>query len=125
MFPNLPLFQIMVFSQVINGALLPVILVCMLALISNRLWRTRFAGNPQPLGEAVSLNGVDYTVVQGIGQHIWKWSVSLDASPPTTGSAWRRAEVRDHFARHFSWPAIGRRAMAIYDDVVRHRRGEA
>jgi predicted permease len=33
------------------------------ALISNRLWRTRFAGNPQPLGEAVSLNGVDYTVV--------------------------------------------------------------
>lgn len=36
MIPNLPLVPIMVFSQVINGALLPVILVCMLLLISNR-----------------------------------------------------------------------------------------
>ena len=36
MIPNLPLIPIMVFSQVINGALLPVILICMLMLISNR-----------------------------------------------------------------------------------------
>jgi hypothetical protein len=37
--------------------------------------------------------GVDYTVVQGIGQHIWKWSVSLDASPPTTGQAATKAQA--------------------------------
>jgi NRAMP (natural resistance-associated macrophage protein)-like metal ion transporter len=36
MIPGLPLVTIMVFSQVINGALLPVILICMLLLISNR-----------------------------------------------------------------------------------------
>ncbi len=29
-----------------------------------------------------------------------------------------RPLVRDHFARHFSWAAIGRRAMEIYHDVV-------
>ena len=23
--------------------------------------------------------GVEYTVVQGIGRHVWKWSVSLDS----------------------------------------------
>lgn len=36
MIPHLPLVPIMVFSQVINGALLPIILICMLTLISNR-----------------------------------------------------------------------------------------
>ncbi|HKB12113.1 MAG TPA: glycosyltransferase family 4 protein [Vicinamibacterales bacterium] len=33
-----------------------------------------------------------------------------------------RAAVRDYFERHFSWPAIGRRAMEIYARVVRARR---
>src|SRR3984893_3343405 len=32
-------------------------------IISNDLWRNRFAGNPQALGKAVTLNGVDYTVI--------------------------------------------------------------
>jgi predicted permease len=32
-------------------------------IISNQLWRNRFAGNPQALGKAVTLNGVDYTVI--------------------------------------------------------------
>jgi predicted permease len=32
-------------------------------IISNELWRNRFAGNPQALGKAVTLNGVDYTVI--------------------------------------------------------------
>lgn len=36
MLPHLPLIKIMVFSQVINGALLPVILICMLLLMSDR-----------------------------------------------------------------------------------------
>jgi hypothetical protein len=36
---------------------------------------------------------VDYTVVQGIGRHIWKWSVAFDASRPTTGQAATKAEA--------------------------------
>ena len=28
-----------------------------------------------------------------------------------------RGGVLDHFARHFSWPAIGRRALEIYDEL--------
>jgi MacB-like periplasmic core domain len=32
-------------------------------IISNDLWRTRFAGDPQALGKAVTLTGVDYTIV--------------------------------------------------------------
>jgi predicted permease len=32
-------------------------------ILSNELWRNRFAGNPQALGKAVTLNGVDYTVI--------------------------------------------------------------
>jgi predicted permease len=32
-------------------------------IVSNELWRNRFAGNPQALGKAVTLNGVDYTVI--------------------------------------------------------------
>jgi hypothetical protein len=30
-------------------------------IISNDLWRKRFAGNPQAVGKAVTLSGVDYT----------------------------------------------------------------
>ena len=33
------------------------------AIISNDIWRNRFAGDPQALGKAVTLNGVDYTIV--------------------------------------------------------------
>jgi len=25
--------------------------------------------------------GIEYAVVQGIGRHLWKWSVSFDANP--------------------------------------------
>jgi predicted permease len=32
-------------------------------VISNRLWRDRFAGNPSALGKPITLNGVDYTIV--------------------------------------------------------------
>jgi predicted permease len=33
------------------------------AVISDRLWRNRFAGSPSAVGRAVTLNGVDYTIV--------------------------------------------------------------
>lgn len=35
-----------------------------------------------------------------------------------------RARVRDHFARHSSWQALGERAMAIYQDVLTRRSAE-
>jgi predicted permease len=36
-------------------------------VISNRLWRERFAGNPAALGQPITLNGVDY-VIAGVLQ---------------------------------------------------------
>jgi predicted permease len=39
------------------------------AIISNELWRNRFGGNPQALGKAVALNGVDYTIVGILPPH--------------------------------------------------------
>ena len=32
-------------------------------VISNRLWKDRFAGNPAALSKSITLNGVDYTIV--------------------------------------------------------------
>jgi predicted permease len=32
-------------------------------IISNELWRNRFAGNPQAVGKTVTLNGADYTII--------------------------------------------------------------
>jgi MacB-like periplasmic core domain len=32
-------------------------------VISNEVWRNRFAGNPQAVGQAVTLNGVDFTII--------------------------------------------------------------
>ena len=32
-------------------------------IISNDLWKNRFAGNPQAVGKAVTLSGVDYTII--------------------------------------------------------------
>ena len=33
------------------------------AIISNRMWKSRFSGNPAVLGKLVTLDGVDYTIV--------------------------------------------------------------
>jgi predicted permease len=33
------------------------------AIISDELWRNRFAGNPQAVGKTVTLNGVDYSII--------------------------------------------------------------
>ena len=33
------------------------------AILSDRIWRERFASSPQALGRAITLNGADYTVV--------------------------------------------------------------
>ena len=36
-------------------------------VISNRLWRDRFAGNPAALGKPITLSGVSYTIVGVLG----------------------------------------------------------
>ena len=33
------------------------------AVISNRFWRDRFAGNPSALGKPITLDGIDYTII--------------------------------------------------------------
>jgi hypothetical protein len=37
--------------------------------------------------------GIEYTLVQGVGQHVWKWSVSLDTDRSTRGQAATKAEA--------------------------------
>jgi len=37
------------------------------AVISNRLWRNRFGAKPEVLGQTVTLDGVDYTIVGVLG----------------------------------------------------------
>ena len=36
---------------------------------------------------------IEYTLVQGVGRHIWKWSVVLDDSRSATGQAMTKAEA--------------------------------
>src|SRR6266436_9771049 len=37
--------------------------------------------------------GVEYTIVQGIGRHIWKWSVAFDADHSEASRAATKAEA--------------------------------
>jgi hypothetical protein len=37
--------------------------------------------------------GIEYSVVQGIGRHIWKWSVAFDADHSEAGRAATKAEA--------------------------------
>ncbi len=36
---------------------------------------------------------IEYTLVQGTGRHIWKWSVVLDGSRSAAGQAMTKAEA--------------------------------
>src|SRR5207302_6471534 len=36
---------------------------------------------------------IEYTLVQGVGRHIWKWSVVLDGSRSAAGQAMSKAEA--------------------------------
>jgi hypothetical protein len=38
--------------------------------------------------------GIEYAVVQGIGRHLWKWSVSFDANP-VRGQAATKSEAAE------------------------------
>jgi hypothetical protein len=36
---------------------------------------------------------IEYTIVQGLGRNVWKWSVNLDTYRPTFGKEMTRAEA--------------------------------
>jgi hypothetical protein len=36
---------------------------------------------------------IDYSVVQGIGRHVWKWSVSFNADHQVAGQEMTKAEA--------------------------------
>jgi hypothetical protein len=50
---------------------------------------------------------IEYSVVQGIGRHVWKWSVSFDADHRVGGQAMTKAEAISGAER-----AIGRALAA-------------
>jgi predicted permease len=52
------------------------------AIISDRLWRSRFGGDTNALGEAVSLSGVDYTVVGVLPPHFSFGDEPIDVYTP-------------------------------------------
>jgi hypothetical protein len=37
--------------------------------------------------------GIEYTVVQGLGRQVWKWSVSFETGVPVKGQAAIKAEA--------------------------------
>jgi len=43
--PNAPLIKISLWSQIINGILLPVVLVCMILLVNNKKIMGRYVNN--------------------------------------------------------------------------------
>ena len=50
-------------------------------IISNRLWRNRFAGSPEVLGKFLTLNGVDYTIT-GVLQPGFEFEDDADVYTP-------------------------------------------
>ena len=55
------------------------------AIISNRLWRNRFASNPQILAQSMTVDGVNYAII-GVTQSTFALKVT-----PTFSSLWARA----------------------------------
>ena len=51
------------------------------AIISNRLWRSRFAASPEVLGHSVTLNGADYSIV-GVTQPGFRLERDADVYVP-------------------------------------------
>jgi predicted permease len=51
------------------------------ALISNRLWRNRFAGTAEVLGKSVTLDGVDYTIL-GVVPENFHFDTDADVYTP-------------------------------------------
>jgi hypothetical protein len=37
--------------------------------------------------KGMEYRGIEYTVVQGIGRQVWKWSISFDTGIPARGQA--------------------------------------
>src|SRR5258705_12513636 len=46
-----------------------------------------------PILNDMKYRDIEYTVVQGIGRHLWKWSVSLDTGVSAGGQAVTRSEA--------------------------------
>jgi glycosyltransferase involved in cell wall biosynthesis len=64
----------------------------------------------------------------GIAGALWRCGDAADCARALVEAARRdpdaeRAALADHFARHLSWDAVGRRALAIYEEVLRSRAG--
>src|SRR6202051_2718909 len=47
--------------------------------------------------------GIEYSVVQGIGRHVWKWSVSLDTGVSVGGANCHQTRGCDR-SRAGDWP---------------------
>src|SRR3979411_2854469 len=43
--------------------------------------------NSIPIFNEMEYRGIEYSVVQGIGRQVWKWSVSLDTGVPVRDQA--------------------------------------
>jgi hypothetical protein len=46
-----------------------------------------------PILNDMKYRGLEYTIVQGIGRHVWKWSVAFDADHSASGQAMTKAEA--------------------------------
>jgi len=47
-------------------------------IISNRLWKNRFAGSPMLLGQSITLDGVDYTIIGVLPPEFRLWADTIN-----------------------------------------------
>jgi hypothetical protein len=55
---------------------------------------------------------IEYTVVQGIGRHLWKWSVSLDTVVSVGGQAVTKSEAVANAERAIDRAMASKKAQA-------------
>jgi hypothetical protein len=46
---------------------------------------------------------IEYSVMQGIGRQVWKWSVTFDADASAAGQAMNKAEAVRRAERAIDW----------------------
>ena len=58
---------------------------------------------------------IEYSVFQGIGRHVWKWSVSLDADHRVAGQAMTKAKAMTR-AEHAIDRALAAKKLRLIPD---------
>ena len=92
--PNLPLVKISILSQVVNGAVLPFVLIFMLLLINKKELMGEYANRPtfNIIAWATTVIMIGLTVLLVYGERAWRSGVVQEHEPQRSSSAQRNSE---------------------------------